>query len=125
MLQKVQQAWQLLNVLVIPWLSDSRSELVVFFSVYDIWGLDLLQGQVVFVFSKSPDWLPPACSMGVELFALYQSGQGVNLTTYLCLVLRFKSQWSYVGTIPVYVNGMDKENSWDIHSSGMIHGIDW
>lgn len=37
MLQKVQQEWQLLNVLVIPWLSDSRSELVVFF--LSIWYL--------------------------------------------------------------------------------------
>ena len=39
---------------------------------------------------KCPDLLPPSCSIGMELIALWQSGQGVNLTTYLCLVLRFR-----------------------------------
>jgi len=50
-----------------------------------------MQGQVIFFYSpKHPDLLPPSCSMGMELFVLWQSDQGVNLTTYLCLVLRFR-----------------------------------
>jgi hypothetical protein len=116
LLQKMQQESQLFNLLMIPWLSDCRNELVVFF--LSMWYLmvwfsarasDLCFLQNVLTGSHPPvQW--------VQLFALWQSDKGVNLTTYLCLVLRFRVCVAML-LQPIYLH--------DIHSSGMLHAIDW
>ena len=111
MLQKVQQEWQLLNVLVIGWVRAGVSWWC-FFKCVISEGCIHCMGKWFLCSPKRPDLLPPSCSMGMELFALWQSGQGVTLTTYLCLVwtgwLSWCSEWLRAGR-----SGIESRWGWD------------
>ena len=110
MLQKVQQEWQLLNVLMITWLSDCRSELVVFFKVCGIWGLDLMQGQVIFLFSKT-SWLAPTLLFnGYGVICPVAKWAGCEFDHLPLSSPEVQNQWSYVDTTPVCLNCMDRED---------------
>lgn len=88
MLQKVQQAFECDGVTLAEWLQEWAGG--VFFKCMISEGFIFCKGKWFLFSQKCPDWIQPSCSVGMELFALCQSGKCVNLTTYLPLVLRFR-----------------------------------